>query len=294
MSDPADTHDDTVAPARWLSWDIRSNVQALRALLHGRKARRRAPARRIGGLAFALCVMGVALIALVFLDGPVGAYRKLWPADLRALARALTDIGESVWYLIPTGAFLLFGLVLDWRAMGRRRRWLMANWYALAGYSFVTIAGSGLIATLLKRVIGRARPKHFEEHGVLAFDPFATSASFASFPSGHATTVGALTAIVCLLFPRLRLVAFVLAILLASTRILVGAHYPSDVIAGLGFGLWFGYFIALMFAARGLVFTAGASGLPAVNRPFARFIGETPLRFLSGVPFLQRRSAKSG
>jgi len=293
MTDQADTNQGTAAPARWLGGNFRSNIRELRQFLRARKARRREPACAVEWLPFAISIFSFVLIALVVLDAPVGAYRRQWPDDLRSLARAVTDIGESYWYLVPTGVFILLGLMVDWRGLGRRRRWLMANWFALSGYAFVTIAGSGLIATTLKRVIGRARPKHFEEHGLLAFDNFAASASFASFPSGHATTVGAVTAIIALLFPGLRGVALIFGVALASTRILVGAHYPSDVIAGLGFGMWFAYFTALMFAGRGLIFTAGPAALPAVNRSFSRFMAATKPGFLSTVPFLQRRPAKS-
>ncbi len=267
------------------------NARALGGIVRARRGR--SNGARPVWVPVAAMVLCLALIALAVLDAPVGAYRKQWPAGFIDLARAITDIGESTWYLVPTGAFMLLALAFDWRALGRRSRWLMTNWYALAAYLFVTIAASGLTATLLKRIIGRARPKHFEEQGTLAFDPFATNASYASFPSGHATTVGALTAMIALLFPGLRVPMLILASALASTRILVGAHYPSDVIAGLALGMWFAYAVALVFAGRGLVFAAKPGQLPMVRPGFARFIAATPLRFLANVPFLQRFSAKS-
>jgi undecaprenyl-diphosphatase len=272
--------------------DPRANFRALRALLQARITRFSAGSGRVAWRIYALSVLALAAIALIFSDAAVGAYRGQWPEGLRRLARAVTDIGESSWYLIPTGIFIVVALMLDWRALERRRRWLMANGFALAGYIFLTVGGSGLIVTLLKRIIGRARPKHFEEHGVLAFDHFASDASFAGFPSGHATTVGAVAAIVALLFPRLRPAVLILAAALACTRIIVGAHYPSDVIAGLGFGMWFAYAMATGFAARGLIFEARQGGLPKVRPPFRRFVAGLPGRFFSSVPFLQRKSAK--
>ena len=53
-----------------------------------------------------------------------------------------------------------------------------------------------------------------------------------------------------LLFPRARLVIFALAGWLAATRIVVGAHYPSDVIAGLAFGHMFAVLAALVAAQK--------------------------------------------
>ena len=273
--------------------DLPENVRAHRRLMRGRKGRSSARGSRARWVTFSIIAGCLALIALAVLDAPVGAYRKQWPAELIGFARAVTDIGQTHWYLVPSGLFMIVVLALDWNRLSRRRRWLLANWYTLAGYVFVTIAASGLIATALKRIIGRARPKHFEEHGLLAFDTFAVDADFASFPSGHATAIGALAAIFALLFPHLRIIVLILAIALGSTRILVGAHYPSDVIAGLAFGMWFAYFVALVFAVRGFIFTAGPGPLPVVRPAFSRFIAATPLRFLASVSFLQRILRKS-
>ena len=57
-----------------------------------------------------------------------------------------------------------------------------------------------------------------------------------SFPSDHATAVGAVA--VGLLFTNRRwgTIAAVLAIVMAFTRVYVGAHYPGDVLAGLALG----------------------------------------------------------
>lgn len=254
-------------------------------LLSNLRGRRRRTVGRVRWGIFAFVVLCLSAVALAVLDAPVGAYRKQWPAGLTAIARSVTDIGQTHWYLVPSGVFLIAMLFFDWSRLDRRRKWLLAHWYCLSGYVFITIAASGLVATLLKRIIGRARPKYFQEHGPLAFDGFATDAGFASFPSGHATAVGALAAILALLFPRARLVVLLVAVLLGSTRILVGAHYPSDVIAGLAFGMWFAYFTAVVFAARGFIFSVSPGSLPVVRPSFGRFLSQV----FANVPFLQRR-----
>lgn len=59
----------------------------------------------------------------------------------------------------------------------------------------------------------------------------------ASFPSGH---TAAAIAIACALFvadPVLGIVAFVMAVFIAFGRILVGVHYPSDILGGIVIGL---------------------------------------------------------
>jgi undecaprenyl-diphosphatase len=57
-----------------------------------------------------------------------------------------------------------------------------------------------------------------------------------SFPSDHAVMAGAVAAGVFLADRRLGLVAAALAVLMAATRVYVGAHYPLDVAAGLALG----------------------------------------------------------
>lgn len=57
-----------------------------------------------------------------------------------------------------------------------------------------------------------------------------------SFPSDHAVMAGAVTVGVLLANRRLGLVTAVLAVLMAATRVYVGAHFPLDVAAGLAVG----------------------------------------------------------
>ncbi len=84
---------------------------------------------------------------------------------------------------------------------------------------------------------------HFDDYGIFSFSPFSGHSSFESFPSGHATTIGAFFAAFSLLFPRYRIVFLACALWLGMTRVMVGAHYPSDVIAGLALGGWFSLMI---------------------------------------------------
>jgi len=221
----------------------------------------------LGAAEIATLVASAVLACVIFLDGPaVGWARGLDPA-LVGLFRTLTDLGKSDWLLIPMALGLLWLASRPLEPLGTRARAALETWAGILAYALVVVGGSGLIVTIAKRVIGRARPKHLETHGVFDFTPFASDAGFASFPSGHAATVFAFAAVVALLVPRLRWPAFACAFWLALSRVAVGAHYPSDALAGGVFALWFALMARGFFAERGWVFVRDAAGIYRVKTP---------------------------
>jgi undecaprenyl-diphosphatase len=61
--------------------------------------------------------------------------------------------------------------------------------------------------------------------------------------------------------PRLRWPLLGLALLIAISRVVISAHYPSDIIAGAGLGVACAIVLRRAFAMRGLAFRWTASGL---------------------------------
>lgn len=255
-----------------------SNVASGHRFLRARARRRRGAHPRIHGVRYAIVAAFVVAIFALVLDLPVGAYRNQWPDLVLRIGRDMTNFGKSGWILIPTGLAILVGYSLDWEVWGRRGRMFALRWMSLVGYIFFSIAGAGLITDLVKALVGRARPVHFQELGAFAFELFH-GASYYSFPSGHSTTIGALFAAIALLYPLVRLPCLLLALWFGATRIIVGAHYPSDVAAGLAWGAWFAYFSAMLFARHGIIFTYGARGWP-VRRGGYRLLSARRLRRL--------------
>ncbi|MFP4315268.1 MAG: phosphatase PAP2 family protein [Desulfovibrionales bacterium] len=116
-------------------------------------------------------------------------------------------------------------------------------WYVLAAslpvvYGFQAIPvflhmlGVGvfnvLLYTLLKKRLGRHRPfvNHREIHiGTAPLDWY-------SFPSGHTLHAVSFTIVVMAYFPVLGLVLIPFSVLIALSRLVLGLHYPSDVLAG--------------------------------------------------------------
>ncbi|MEU6662494.1 phosphatase PAP2 family protein [Streptomyces sp. NPDC046821] len=137
------------------------------------------------------------------------------PPVALALGRAVTATGTGVWpYLLAVlaGAFA-------WRGAPARGR-LKGAVLALA----VLVAGQ-LIRTGLMELIARARPARHD---------WATQASGHSFPSGHATTSAIVAGLLCWAARRTvtRVIAVSWALAVGLTRIELGVHWPTDVLAG--------------------------------------------------------------
>jgi undecaprenyl-diphosphatase len=82
----------------------------------------------------------------------------------------------------------------------------------------------------------RPRPEEVLGPGEIVVDGHTWS-HIASYPSGHMAITMALVAGITFLFPRLRWPLFIYAAAVAFTRVMFGAHFPLDVVAGtvLGF-----------------------------------------------------------
>jgi undecaprenyl-diphosphatase len=118
----------------------------------------------------------------------------------------------------------------------------------------LTAAGvwsADLLALLLKAVTDRPRP--FET--IPDADPLIRAAVGQSMPSGHAATSFAGAVILTCLFTRGAPFFFLLATAIAFSRIYVGVHYFSDVLAGALLGAAVG--LAYLFALRLLPPSAG-------------------------------------
>ena len=79
-------------------------------------------------------------------------------------------------------------------------------------------------------------------------------------PSGHATNVFATLVAVGLIFPRARPLLWIYALVIAASRVIVTAHFPSDVVAGAAFGAFGAILVRDWFAVRRLGFYVGSDG----------------------------------
>lgn len=215
-------------------------------------------------------VVSLIAIGFLFVDQAAGHWKSTISPQTYAFFRTLTEVGKSEFLLVPAAlAILLLGL-LSWDHLPRSAKAVLTNYQLLGLYAFVAVAGSGISNNLFKMAIGRARPRHFDTLGPFHFDPPGLSSGFQSFPSGHSTTAGAMAVIFLLLFPRLKWIWLAFGMWVAASRIIVGAHYPSDAVAGFAYGASFAWLLALWFANRRLLFRGekGLIRLPS-SRPLA-------------------------
>jgi len=222
----------------------------------GAWARRLVPAWRRFAPYVPLVAAAIAA-AMVYVDAPMVRAVDRLPRGVIAAFDEVTDFGRGVWPLTPLFVLLIATPVLDMPRLSLMARGVVTAAAIRLGYMFVAIGLAGLADTIIKRIIGRVRPSDL---GPFAFEPFSWRSAYASLPSGHATNVFATLVAVGAVFPRARPALWAYALVIAASRVIVSAHYTSDVLAGAAFGAFGALVIRDWFAARRLGFYVGRDG----------------------------------
>ena len=207
--------------------------------------------RVVFGLA-ALAVLAAIGVKLHELDMPVARFvRSFDIGALNLVGDLLALPGKGV---VVTGAFILIGL-LGWRG---QRNQLAPMTFSMAGLvdwvsdwwrqrnQLTDIGLRGLLAQLgitaatqlLKHLIGRPRPR-FAHSDEFSLGP-SLATGFDSFPSGHAANAFGAATVLAWFFPAVRVPLYLVAGLVAVSRVLRGSHFPTDVLAGAVLGVVIG------------------------------------------------------
>jgi membrane-associated phospholipid phosphatase len=203
----------------------------------------------------------LAVLALAFaFDGELSAWAQGWPESVRGALEQITPYGESDWILIPAGALLILTAAVAAFVRWRLMRTLLWQFSALYGFILVGVGLPSLVATLLKRAIGRGRPQYFDQQGSLSFSPNWFDWTYQSLPSGHATTAFALATVIGFVSPRWFYPGLAIATAIAASRVSMGVHYPSDIVAGAILGVLGAYLARIIFAGRRWMFEPAPDG----------------------------------
>jgi undecaprenyl-diphosphatase len=247
------------AATPWLR-QVGANARATLATLF-RPARRSLVWPSAGQLTLFATAAAVAVFAvMVQIDGWSLAHVRKLPGGLVEAFNRFTDLGKSGVFLWPLGLILIALAMLDTPALPRMSRLVLAAWSVRLGFVCTAIALPGLFVTIIKRLIGRARPL-VDGTDTFAYRPFSWEVDYASLPSGHATTAFAALVAIGAIFPQARALMWIYAVLIALSRIVVTAHHPSDVVAAAFVGIAGAWLVRQWFAARGLGFAVTADGI---------------------------------
>ena len=213
------------------------------------------PWRRLafGGLA------GIALVALTmqFLDARSLTFVRTLPTGLVDTFNEITDFGQSGWFLVPLAILIVLTAALATPAAGRVGSLVLASLAVRFGYLFFAIAVPGLFVTIVKRLIGRVRPS---DVGPFAYVPWSWRNEYASLPSGHSTTAFAAAVAIAALWPKARIPMLIYAAIIAVSRVVITAHFVSDVVAAAFVGGFGAILVRNWYASRGLAFVPAFDG----------------------------------
>jgi undecaprenyl-diphosphatase len=191
----------------------------------------------VGVLAYLMRSSGT----LVSIDRSAGQWGQDHATSWSTYAiQRVTDLGGT-WFVV-----LLAAVVCVVEYIRVPNRWIPV-------FLLTVLVGEVVLVNAVKELLHRVRP---------TFNPIAETLG-PSFPSGHSATAAALYAAVALVLARRRSprtrsllagAAAAVAIGVAASRVLLGVHWLSDVVAGLAFGwAWFGL-CAIAFGGRFLSF----------------------------------------
>ncbi len=200
------------------------------------------------------------LVSMAFLDAPLAKWLYNRPEWLRAGFRIVNGLGKSDWYLWP-GALVALAAgaaCLRQRKTSSRR---LLRWLSTAGaYLFLAVAIPGLLVNLIKITAGRARPKLLTTEGFYGFEPFNILPDFHSFPSGHSQTAFCAALALAAFWPSGRRALLILAGFVAAARMVLGAHFLSDVVTSALLSFIIIGWLERLCRDQKLIFTTGREG----------------------------------
>ena len=120
------------------------------------------------------------------------------------------------------------------------KNWKFKNNFERAKELFIigaSVVSAYIVTFILKTLVHAPRPFVTLQN----IHPLVSETPYDSFPSGHATVFFALATVIYCYDKKWGIVFFILAILIALSRVVSGVHYPGDVLAGAAIGIAVSY-----------------------------------------------------
>ena len=144
----------------------------------------------------------------------------------------ITKIGDSFWVFLLS--FLTYLLCYFFKnKMVKNHKNICDKIRISALFLFAATLVTGILTQILKHIVGRPRPNQVLEHGYFEFDFFNFNSAFHSFPSGHTSTIFVVALTFSIFTPKLKYFYLFCASIIAFSRMVVGAHFFTDVVGGI-------------------------------------------------------------
>ncbi|MBN2825091.1 MAG: phosphatase PAP2 family protein [Campylobacterales bacterium] len=171
------------------------------------------------------------VVALFSLDRAISDYFYAHRGDaLWHFGNFITYFGKSdLYFIIAIALFLMY----------RKSNATLARFGI---YLLLLNLLSGIMVNIFKFIFAKTRPLLYHSEGLFSFEWFKYEHAYNAFPSGHSATALAIWFGLALLLPRYKVALTLIGVMVALSRMVIDAHYLSDVI----FGSWIGVVTALL------------------------------------------------
>jgi membrane-associated phospholipid phosphatase len=192
-----------------------------------------------------LVMIPISLISIFFWDQPLALFLDAqFGSSLDKAANWVSWLGLADIYFWICSLGYIFALLAEKYFNHRIGSQKSRDLKSFFSFMFLVFVTSGLLAIILKFLVGRCRPYNSPVFDPLYFKPFSFHWDFQSYPSGHTQVSFTLASFMSFYWPKLTVYFFILATVIALSRVILDYHFLGDVIFGAYIGM-LGFHLAL-------------------------------------------------
>ena len=142
----------------------------------------------------------------------------------------ITELGNSLWFFLISFLTYMFCFLFE---KINKKKLFISKLKTISLFLFISVFITGALTQIIKHLVGRPRPNYVNEENYLGINFFNFDSAFHSFPSGHTSTIFTVALVLSCVTPKIKYFYLFFAFLVGLSRFIVGAHYFSDIIAGI-------------------------------------------------------------